>query len=198
MYTLTIDKLSPELHAQLEQEAKRQHRSLTQHVVLLLENAVRSRFQSKEPFLSELPLAPVNLGMKRDLEPVDFATHSQVASETGYLTGETTLYGFIQGVGGEPPTALIKTIHGIHLSCAVNDALARQLGNFLYTKVGLIGIATWSLVDNSICAFEIKKLTKYQDTPLTEAFSLLSAKIGEDYKDIDPVAWVSALRTEED
>jgi hypothetical protein len=111
-----------------------------------------------------------------------------------YITGETTLYGIVKRVGGNTPTVLIQTLDGNHISCQVDEILARKLGKSLYTKVGLIGIAKWNVADSAIKAFKIKKMTAYQETPLSEAFSRLSDEIGHDYNDIDAVSWVSTIR----
>ena len=117
-------------------------------------------------------------------------------SETVYITSETTLYGVVKRVGGEPPTVWIQTFDGHHISAQVDETLAQKLGSLLYTRVGLIGIAKWNVADSSIKTFQIQKMTAYQDTPLSEAFSTLSSDIGHYYNDIDALKWVSTIREE--
>jgi hypothetical protein len=118
-------------------------------------------------------------------------------SETVYITGETTLYGIVKRVGGEPPTVWIQTLEGNHILCQVDETLAKQLGSLLYTRVGLIGTAKWNVADSSIKSFQITQMTAYQQTPLSYAFSSLSDEIGHYYNDIDVLQWVSTTRKDE-
>ncbi len=118
-------------------------------------------------------------------------------SETVYITSETTLYGVVKRVGGEPPTVWIQTFDGNHMSCQVDETLAQKLGSLLYTRVGMCGIAKWNVADSSMKTFQIKKLTAYQDTALSEAFSSLSFDMGHYYDDVDALKWVSTIRKDE-
>jgi hypothetical protein len=118
-------------------------------------------------------------------------------SETVYITSETTLYGVVKRVGGEPPTVWIQTFDGNHISCQVDETQAKKLGSLLYTRVGLIGLAKWNVADSSIKTFQIRKMTAYQDTSLSEAFSSLSLEMGHYYNDVDVLKWVSTIRKDE-
>ncbi|OQX10109.1 MAG: hypothetical protein BWK80_46050, partial [Desulfobacteraceae bacterium IS3] len=58
-----------------------------------------------------------------------------------HLNGETILYGEIKRVGGDEPTIYFKPVHGKPISCKTTKDLAKKAGNYLYTQVGLSGIA---------------------------------------------------------
>jgi len=131
------------------------------------------------------------------IQKVDNKSDKLKDSETVYISSETTLYGVVKRVGGEPPTVWIQTFYGNHVSCQIDETLAKKLGRFLYTRVGLIGIAKWNVADSSIKTFQIRKMTAYQDTSLSEAFSSLSSDMGHYYNDVDAHKWVSTIRKDE-
>jgi len=118
-------------------------------------------------------------------------------AKTAYISGETTLYGIIKQVGGEPPSVLIQTLEGHHLLCQVEAHLAKELGNRLYTRVGLIGLAQWKLANHSLERFQIQTIFDYQEGPLVEAFTTLSSGIGEFYQNLEAVTWVAQHRQED-
>ena len=113
-----------------------------------------------------------------------------------YIEGETTLYGTIQEVVGEEPHVLLHLIDGQRLTCAVSETIAQALAARLYSKVGLTGIAKWDMTDYSINAFQILEITEYQETPITEAFALLSEQCGRYFEGVNAIDYVSKLRSE--
>jgi hypothetical protein len=118
-------------------------------------------------------------------------------TKTAYISGETTLYGVIKQVGGEPPSVSIQTFEGHHLLCQVEAPLAKELGNRLYTRVGLIGLAQWNLANHSIENFQIQTIVDYQEGPLVETFATLSSEMGEYYQNLEAVTWVAQHRQED-
>ncbi|RKZ83102.1 MAG: hypothetical protein DRR19_19615 [Candidatus Parabeggiatoa sp. nov. 1] len=75
--------------------------------------------------------------------------------------------------------------------------LAKKLGALLYTRVGMCGKAQWNVGDSSIKAFKIQKMTAYQETSLSDAFSSLSFELGHYYNELDALNWVSTIRKDE-
>jgi len=132
-----------------------------------------------------------------DKKVVDNQSEQLAGSETVYITSETALYGIVKRVGGEPPTVWIQTLEGNHILCQVDEKLAKQLGGFLYTRVGFIGMAKWNVTDSSINSFKITKMAAYQPTPLSDGFSSLSDEMGHYYNHIDVLQWVSTTRKDE-
>lgn len=133
----------------------------------------------------------------RKEEVTDNKLDKLIESKTVSISGETTLYGIVKAVGGVPSTAWIQTLEGKHILCQVDQKLAIKLGSLLYTRIGMSGIAKWDVTDSSIQAFQIKKITAYKETPLSEAFSLLSFEMGHYYNNIDALKWVSTIRKNE-
>jgi hypothetical protein len=118
-------------------------------------------------------------------------------AKTAYISGETTLYSMIKQVGGEPPSVLIQTLEGHHRLCQVEARLAKELGNRLYARVGLIGLAQWNLANHSLERFQIQTIFDYQEGPLLEAFATLSSEVGVYYQDLEAVTWVTPHRQED-
>jgi hypothetical protein len=132
-------------------------------------------------------LATVNTNTKIDTEVPTFKSH-------------TTLYGNLTSVGGaSQPRASLRLFSGNILRCNVSVlhgiGLAKQLGQRLYTDVGVEGEATYDLRDMSIENFLIQRLTEYSKTPITEALDSLNVIMGKYLEDIDDIdSFVADLR----
>lgn len=123
------------------------------------------------------------------------------AEEAGYIFGDTTLYGFLTGVAGEsPPRATLRLLDGTSFSCNVTEKnsleVARQLGQRLYTEVGVRGNARWEYRDNLVLDyFLIEELTEFTPIPIEQALDALHDLAGEDYAAVDDIdALVNELR----
>lgn len=100
--------------------------------------------------------------------------------------GKTTLYGTLIGVGGvNPPRARLRLLNGNLVNCNIternNIQVARQLGERLYSEVGVYGTARWDLRDMSLNYFQIERITEYSRKPVDEALHALYSIAGENY-----------------
>ena len=99
------------------------------------------------------------------------------------ISGETTLYGVLTGiVGTDPPSAKITLLNGEKISCNVTEkenlAVARKLGKYLYSEIGVRGAARWNLRDMSLTFFRIDEVLEYRATKLSEALENTYDSIG--------------------
>lgn len=107
--------------------------------------------------------------------------------ETYFLTGETTLYGSIERVGGATPKVVIRPSDRETIHCDVSEDLAKEIGKHLYSWCGVKGIAKWDPENYSIAEFEIKEITGYKGKEISRAVRELSELFGKYYKDIKNV-----------
>lgn len=119
------------------------------------------------------------------------------------IKGTTTLYGTVIAVGGEDPPRVRLRLIGMGKTREFNLAdrrgsglaLARQLGQRLYTKVGLRGTAHWDPYDMSLVYFAAEELTEYRETRLSQALESLSDLAGQYYEIVSDIdALVSDAR----
>jgi len=113
-------------------------------------------------------------------------TNTKIEVEIPTLSGKTTLYGTLIGVGGvQPPRARIRLLNGNLVYCNITERdnlqVARQLGERLYTDIGVYGTARWDLRDMSLDYFLIERLTEYSKKPVDEALESLYGIAGEYY-----------------
>lgn len=119
-----------------------------------------------------------------------------IETEAFALKGSTTLYGTVVRIGGEdPPRVTIRLVNdGQLVTCNILNrrgtglAIARQLGQRLYTRVGLRGTAHWNPYDMSLEYFVVEALTEYRATGITQALETLREIAGQHYEavmDID-------------
>ena len=114
------------------------------------------------------------------------------------IIGEVIIYGRIVRVGGEDPRVMFEIPNGKSLFCRVKgEDLARQLGERLYTWVGLRGIATFDSDTLEIMDFKVEALTGYKgDLSIKDAITELSGIAGQYYTDVmDVDAYVAGLRS---
>lgn len=119
-------------------------------------------------------------------------------SSSEYFWGETTIYGYVQRVGGKKPSVKVKTISGQNLVCTTTQEIAKKVGSHLYNWVGLSGIASWDNKTLRINSFKISEITEYEETDNQRVFDMLSSNFGEYFEDIEnPDEFVNKLRNEE-
>jgi hypothetical protein len=129
-------------------------------------------------------------GGRKQLATVTSSTKIDV--EVPSIKGKTTLYGMVVGVGGvDPPRARIRLLNGVLFNCNITRRdqlmIARQLGERLYTEVGVYGTARWDARDMSLQYFAIERLTEYSKKPITDSLESLRAVVGEYYDRIDDI-----------
>lgn len=129
------------------------------------------------------------------LEP-DFSLEIPKAE---YIRGETTLYGYVDRVGGIQPKVKLRLGDGSTLHCNLDAELAKDVGAKLYKDIGLKGVATWDIKDYSIIYFRATELLSYEESNPIEAFRELSEAVGKSFEKVhDPDAWAKAIRHGED
>lgn len=114
------------------------------------------------------------------------------------ITGQILVFGRIIRVGGEEPRVMFDVPNGKTLFCKVkNEDLARQLGQRLYTWVGLQGTAVLNSDTLDITEFRVEEITEYEGKKsIKEVMLDLSALANEYYSDIDDVEeYVHHLRS---
>jgi hypothetical protein len=134
-------------------------------------------------------------------DPLAVITPQTVITPIPLMTGLTTIHGKVIRVGGRKPRLMIELPDGQSVFCEIGYELARQLGQRLYSWVGLWGTAKWRSNDLSLQEFRVEQVTQYEDTPLTQAMASLSEAAGEYFEGIEDVQrYVSELRgaSEED
>lgn len=115
-----------------------------------------------------------------------------------YVTGETTLYGRVERVGGKTPKVWLMLGDNETIVCEISESLAIEVANYLYQWVSVFGKAKWNSSDYSIESFKILGINKeFQAIPLNEAFEYLSQEIGHYYNEIDPIEYVQAMRNDD-
>lgn len=131
--------------------------------------------------------------MLAKITPTTELTPVKVATEM------TTIYGRVIRVGGEKkPSARLVLLNGKGLTCETTRKIASELGHRLYSMVGVYGRARWTLKHLQLDAFRIEEITKYEETPIDDAFKELSIHIGAYYSDVHDVdAYVARLRSED-
>jgi hypothetical protein len=107
--------------------------------------------------------------------------------ENAFISGETTVYGKVERVGGATPKVVIRTATNSSISSAVSEDLAKKLAQRLYSWMGLRGTATWCTEDFTMEDFKIEDITEYEEQPLKKSMDELSRLIGtywQDEKDV--------------
>lgn len=114
------------------------------------------------------------------------------------LTGETTIYGKVESVGGaSSPAVWLRQSDGTRFQVSISYDMAPDFGKKIYSWVGLRGYAQWENDDGSLQSFKLIEILDYDQMPLTEAFDQLTQKIGGFFEEIDDVnAFVEDLRRE--
>jgi hypothetical protein len=120
--------------------------------------------------------------------------------ENPFATNRTTLYGTVISVGGEePPRARLKLLDGTYLYCNITRReqlrIARQLGERLYQRVGVQGVARWDVFDMTIQYFLIERVTEYTRKSMQQAIASLYDIAGKYYENVGDIdALVADMR----
>lgn len=131
-------------------------------------------------------------GARHELAVVSPTTVIKMEEPT-YIHGQATIYGFLTGVSGEnPPRATLRLLNDTTFVCNVTEKdslqVARQLGQRLYTEVGVRGDARWEYNDKLVLNyFLIEELTEFNPVPVEQALNSLYAIAGRDYDAIDDI-----------
>lgn len=109
----------------------------------------------------------------------------QLNTEQATVSGTTTLYGTVVGIGGEnPPYLELRLFSDDILRCEIVTEnaidLARQIAQRLYQQIGVRGIAEWNITDMSLQKFYVEELTPYRKTKLDDALDALYEIVGQD------------------
>lgn len=123
---------------------------------------------------------------------------TQIETTPIYIEGETTIYGYLDSAGGKNrPHVWIEQSDGKRISCEVRDKeQIRKLGSLLYTEVGLVGMAKWSVPDMEIETFQIKEILDYRETSLSDTIISLSHIAGDAFDNLDVEEWITQIRKE--
>ena len=122
-------------------------------------------------------------------------TPSTVIRATPPLRGMTTIYGQVIRVGGRDPRLMFETLAGEVVYCNIKRSLAKQLGQSLYSTVGLIGRAEWDSTDLSLLSFGANEVIKYERKSAVSTLQELASKVGEYFTDIEDVeGYVATIR----
>jgi hypothetical protein len=118
--------------------------------------------------------------------------NTKIDAEIPTITGKTTLYGKVIGIGGEePPRARLRLLNGVKFNCHITRRhelrIARELGQKLYSVVGVKGMARWDSRDMSLQYFLIEQLTPYVPKPVSQALDSLSQAAGKYYEDVSDI-----------
>ncbi len=138
-----------------------------------------------------------NNGHHRQLAIVSPTTEIEVESKL--VEGKTTLYGYVSGImGDDPPRVRMRLLDGTMFTCNVTRAnnlhVAKQIGQRLYTVVGIRGVAKWDASDMSLQYFLVEELTTYRKKPVDVALDALHKITAQDYADVDIDSLVADLR----
>lgn len=110
---------------------------------------------------------------------------------------QIVIYAKIIRVGGSKPHVTIELPSENSLTCQVKDeALARKIGQRLYTFAGLQGNATLDSDNLDVLEFRVEKLNDYEGRlSLKDTIAQLSSMSGKYYADVNDVeAYVESLR----
>jgi hypothetical protein len=120
-------------------------------------------------------------------------------SQNMLMSGETSVAGRVQRVGGATEMRCALRIEGRHrlLFCDVaSREISRKLGQHLYEEVVAVGMAQWFQRSWKIFSFEIRDIYTPRPGSLVEAVRALHAAGGKAWDAIqDPMAYLKELRS---
>ncbi len=115
--------------------------------------------------------------------------------EPTIITGETTIFGKIEKIGGVTPAVTLRLADNSKISSKLSKEQAVELSSKLYSWVSLYGKAYWDIKDNSVQAFDIIRIENYDHKPIDSAVKNLSDKYGHYFDDIpDVIKYVEDIR----
>ncbi len=111
-------------------------------------------------------------------------------------SGETTLYGQVERVGGREPKVRVRLIDGETITIDTNIEIAKELGRKLYSEVALEGEAIWNKL-GQIVHFKINRIVPFEDKGVLNAFKELQTIAGSFWEGVNPEEEIEALRRAE-
>lgn len=154
---------------------------------------VLSAITRKYDCIAELTTPRDNDDFKTIITPV-----TQVASLSS-IEGETSLYGYLQRIGGAEPSFALKISEDVTIYGDISAEDAKALSPRLYTWVGISGVARWDSVTGDILEFRATSISPYVDVDLKEAIDRLSDSIGKYWdEEIEVGLLLSSIREDGD
>jgi len=114
------------------------------------------------------------------------------------IHGATSVFGYLNAIGGTRPTAKIKLSEGKQITAEVlNQELAQQLGQHLYHFIELHGDAWWHAATMDLRRFRIRRIGTYDDAiSVSQAFAELAAVSPGTWDSVDPADYINEQRSE--
>lgn len=160
------------------------------------------------PSACNVPISNINAFVRRnDLSVSIPGRHGEAAivvtkdnpirkAQVSKMEYRTSIYGELVEVGGaEKPNAHVITANADKpIICAITKDMAKELGNRLYSVIGLKGMATKE--EGRITQFKVDSILPYRQTTADEFLDGFKASgFGAWFKDVDdPVAFVREMR----
>lgn len=117
------------------------------------------------------------------------------------VKSKTRIYGEVESVGGERPTAAIRLFStGKQLVIQVNESIAKELGKRLYDHVGIGGMAQIDLVSGDYISFKAEEILRYKgrNANPVSAIDRIEESFPDRWDGIDRVEMMKKLRDEGD
>lgn len=114
------------------------------------------------------------------------------------IQGATSIFGYLNAIGGTRPTAKIKLADDRHITAEVATlALAQELAQHLYHDIELEGDAWWHAGTMELRRFRIRKVGTFDDSIGAEqAFSELAEVSPGLWDSVDPDEYIGEQRSE--
>jgi hypothetical protein len=129
-----------------------------------------------------------------ETRPVAILKNEQLKDdEPLYLTGNTSLYGFLIEISGTKQLKAVLQLEDYsEVKCFLpNQEMARELGSRIYKFIGLRGEAKWSFEDNTLYEFRVEELLPYEESgDYATIFKELRSEFGMHYNGIDPTQFL--------
>lgn len=123
------------------------------------------------------------------------------APERRTIKSATTIYGECVRVGGDTPKAAVRLVTTKKiLNIDIDPEVARQLGNRLYDRIGIQGVATLDAATLEMLSFRGETILPYRGKAADPLASILAiaALSGDTWKGVDPTEYVRQMRQDED
>jgi len=131
--------------------------------------------------------------ISEDTQPAAILDWQLEDDEPLYLTGNTSLYGFLIELSGTRRLkAVLQLEDRSNVKCFLPDQeMARELGSRIYKFIGLRGEAKWSFEDNTLYEFRVEELLPYEESgDYATIFKELRSEFGMHYNGIDPTQFL--------
>lgn len=131
--------------------------------------------------------------ISEDTQPAAILNWQLEDDEPLYLTGNTSLYGFLIELSGTKKLkAVLQLEDHSDVKCFLPDQeMARKLGSRIYKFIGLRGEAKWSFEDNILREFHVEELLPYEEHgDYSTIFKQLRSEFGIHYNGIDPTKFL--------